>query len=145
MDEFEKRLTEDAGDIDARVSPEFQTRLDAALRAASEEKLAMPTRQKAGAPRWWVSSLTGLTAAAAIIFLMNLGDPAVDPLIDPLFNSGTTLLQANATTLPDWIGSPALKVETAVLTAPLEQELLDLQSDLEKARKNVERDVSKAF
>ena len=144
MDEFEKRLTEDAGDIDARVSPEFQTRLDAALRAASEEKLAMPTRQKTGSPRWWISSLTGLTAAATIIFLLNLGDPA-DPVVDPMVDPGSSQLQANETTLPDWIGSPALKVETAVLTAPLEQELLDLQSDLEKARKNLERDVSKAF
>ena len=38
-----------------------------------------------------------------------------------------------------------LNVESADLTRSLEEELINLQSDLEKAKENVERDVKFAF
>jgi hypothetical protein len=39
------------------------------------------------------------------------------------------------------LGSIPLNVRTADLTGPLEEELLRLQSDLEKARSKVEQDI----
>jgi len=54
----------------------------------------------------------------------------------------------NEVSLPEeWIPGDKflLNVEQADLTRSLEEELLNLQSDLEKAKENVERDVKFAF
>ena len=92
---------------------------------------------------WWVSSLTGLAAAIAIIVLLNLNQtesvsvPAEDSI-------------ANLPTVPDTpdespLISPMLDIQAANFASPLEEELLKLQSDLEKARNSVREDVDFTF
>jgi hypothetical protein len=52
---------------------------------------------------------------------------------------------ATAPEIIEFFGVLPLKARTADLTGPLEDELLHLQSDLEKARLSVERDLRSAL
>ena len=144
MDDLKTRLKQDAQEVQATPSPELQTRIDAALHSAREVRTVVrapaPTRSL-----WWISSLTGLTAALLIIGLMNRNQPGELPP-DNLSASQSSL--PSEVRLPedwDFSGKLPLNVETADLTRSLEQELVNLQSDLEKARKNVEREMKKGF
>ena len=140
MDEFERQLKLDAENIEAKLSPELTARIDASVHAAREIRPVAP------APRtttslWWMSSLTGLVAALLIIAFLNLTRDDVD--------SGLTENPVVSST-PEYTeqlfgGSFPLDARPAVLTSPLEVELENLQSDLEKAREGVERDIKKAF
>jgi hypothetical protein len=137
MDEFEKRLKEDAGAIRATVSPELKSRIDASLRGVEPIRPVAESRSSS-AGLWWASSLTGLAAAVLVIVLVNMNapDPApVEPVVE--------------TTVPDVIETPILApmldVRTAEFTSPLEEELLKLQSDLEKARESVREDLEFSF
>jgi hypothetical protein len=73
--------------------------------------------------------LTGATAAISVIAIVNLSgvdEPAVP---------APTIVAADPMPLLD------LDTEAVTLTAPLQQELEDLQSDLKKAEERVRRDI----
>ena len=93
---------------------------------------------------WTISSLTGLVAAALVLVVMErYRDEPVVP-VEASVDVEEPALDAG---IPDeWLVSEfPLKLKSADLTRSLEQELLDLQSDLERARKNVEEDVKNSF
>jgi hypothetical protein len=131
MDRLEQALREDAARIDATVSPELDKRIRASLESVSQEK-SLRARHEQTRTFWWASSLTGLAAALGIIALINLWPSASAPVSEPQTVAG-----------PDSVPPmmPLLKTESAMLTAPLERELDDLESDLETARKVVREDL----
>jgi hypothetical protein len=146
MDDLERQLRDDAARIKVEASPELQARLDASLHA-SRVTVTSPAPAITTGSLWWISSLTGLAAAAAVILFINR-EGAID--VDDLQHTVTTPAateMAGDTALPeDWnVGAIKLQVENADLTRSLEQELIDLQSDLERARQTVEEDVRMAF
>ena len=129
MDKLAQKLRADADKIDANVSDELDHRIEASLRAAT------PASQTQQVPRarppwfWLASALTGATAALAVIAIVNT-QSADEPEALP-----ATMVAAEE--------SPVLFLETedVRLTAPLQQELEDLQSDLKKAEEKVRRDI----
>jgi hypothetical protein len=132
MDKLGKRLRDDAASIDAEISAELDYRIRASLHGVEPER-ARPASQPARPySRRWASSLTGIAAAIAVIAIINLERPGpepivsnpVQPLVLPIIN---------------------LKVEAAMLTSPLQQELEALQSDLRKAEQAVREDVDLSF
>ena len=133
MDKLERRLKEDAALIKAELAPELQERIRASLESTQPAKQMPRTTKTPGTSLWWASSLTGLAAAALLIVVIN-------------WNSGVAPVEEVSDAVPPGItwsiqsGFP-LNAETAEWTAPLEEELKNLQSDLEKARESVERDL----
>lgn len=125
MDELETRLRDDALRIRAEVSPDLEARIRASLEGAASEPARRERRP--GVSLWWASSLTGLAAAALVIVAINLGPEEPRPARDAY--------------LPEPLVTPVLKVESAVLTGPLEEELEDLEADLQKARDVVRKDI----
>ena len=137
MDKLEKQLKDDAVLIKADLSPELQERIRASLESTRPVDQVPRKTQTPGTTLWWASSLTGLAAAALAIVLVNwqsITDPVEDRPV--LATPGISLsIPANF----------PLNVETAEWATPLEEELKNLQSDLEKARENVERDLRLSF
>ena len=133
MDELARRLREDAATIDADISAQLDSRIQASL-AAIEPELA---RQRKPARRpvsfWLASSLTGVAAALAVIAVLNVND--VD---EPAAVSRTV---AENRVPPLEIPAIDLDVEAAMLTGPLTRELEDLQADLKRAEEVVRGDV----
>ncbi len=125
MDRLAEQLKQDADGIEVRVSDELDDRISASLRSVTPEA---PARRERARPVgfWWASSLTGIAAAAAVIVIINQqqDEPAATPA-------------DIVVTVPaiDW------QTETAALTGPLQQELEDLRSDLEKAEKKVREEI----
>ena len=80
-----------------------------------------------------------------VILLLNLNEPEQTPVDTGVADTppvpGTSELPA------EWGVTPGelLQLRSADLTTPLEQELTDLQSDLEKVRENLEREVPFSF
>ena len=128
MDKLSKRLREDAARIDVAVSDELDYRIEASLRAVTPETEAGHERVVRPPLFWWASTVTGVAAAAAVIAVLNWQAPA-EPVTPP------PVAIAELAPLPD------LKTEAAMLTAPLQQELEDLQSDFRKAEEKVKRDI----
>ena len=148
MDELKSRLKQDAAAIRTETTPELRARIDASLHAARERVPPSPSTiiKSKLSSLWWASSITGLTAAILIVVLANWNKP-VEPEV-PDISVGTQMPLDNPVFLPEgWqIGEEfLLNVESADLTRSLEEELINLQSDLEKAKENVERDVKFAF
>jgi len=141
MDELERQLKQDAGEIEATVSPQLRARIDASLHAARDSQ-PVKSVERTSTSLWWMSSLTGLVAALLVIAFFNLnredtGQAA--PGSDNIAETPPTYVERPfAETFP-------LEARPAVLTSPLEKELDDLQSDLEKVRENVEEDIRLAF
>jgi len=140
MDEFEKRLKTDAKAVKAEISPELRSRIDASLRGVEPIRPVPETRQ--GPNRfWWASSLTGLTAVIALVVIGSFNKP----------DSGSVQeVDVVAQTEPpipvDFpLLVPELDIRSADFTSPLEEELLNLEADLDKARKNVRDDVEFTF
>jgi len=139
MDEFEDRLKRDAEDIQVAISPELRLRIDASLRA-TEQIRPVPAATAPGMNLWWASSLTGLAAAIAIIVLINWNRPVTEVMPPEV---------AQSKTVPDYAGEfqnlyrPQIK--TADFTKPLEDELARLQADIERARRNVKKDIEFSF
>ena len=128
MDKLAKQLRADADRIDVAVSAELERRIDASLRAVSPEAEPPLSAPIARPPLfWWASTVTGVAAAIAVIAIVNLRTPeqAAPPELDLV------------ATLPPI----ELKAEAAMLTAPLQEELDRLQSDLKKAEEKVKRDI----
>jgi len=134
MDELANRLREDAEQIRADVSPALERRIHASLEAIKPEKPVEPPKPRT--PLFWlVSSLTGLAAAVAVIAIVNR---APTDTAEPMIVQTPPVVMKDLPTLP-------LNVRNAMTTSPLERELTNLQSDLEKARRAVQEDVEKIY
>jgi hypothetical protein len=145
MDELKARLIEDAGEIEAVVSPELQRRIVASLHAARETRSVAGRSPAKRNSLWLFSSLTGLTAAALVILVISWNRP---PETAPQQQVADQQLEVTDDSLLDgWniSGGLSLNIESADLTRSLEDELINLQSDLEKARENVEQDIKFNF
>ena len=145
MDELKTRLKQDAAEIKTETSAELRARIDASIYAARETRSVAGERPARAKSLWWISSITGLTAAVLVITLFNWNRPSDPQTLDTLASIPPA---TESVSLPqDWLGADALllNVESADLTRSLEEELVNLQSDLEKARENVERDVKFVF
>ena len=133
MDKLAKRLRDDAQKIDGTISHELDERINASLQGIAPE----PAREARAASRpvwfWWASSVTGVAAAIAAIVIINLQSPEPEPVA------------AEAPVTPLVMPTIEWHAETAVLTAPLEQEIEDLQSDLRKAEEAVRQDIDRLF
>ena len=137
MDKLERQLKEDAGLIKADLSAELQERIRASLESTRPADQAPRKAQVPGTTLWWVSSLTGLAAAALVIVLINWNST-----IDPIEIQPASTMPGTIFSIQD--GFP-LNVKTAEWATPLEEELKNLQSDLEKARDKLERDLRLSF
>jgi len=127
MDKLARQLREDAARIDVNVSSELDNRIRASLEAVTPEhspENAAPTRSRS---MWWASSLTGIAAASVVIVLVNLNEP--EPPAAVIDTRITSLFQ------------PQLIIDPAVMTAPLQKELEDLEADLKKAEEAVRKDI----
>jgi hypothetical protein len=126
MDKLARQLRDDAERINVSVSDELDQRIQASLRAVTPATERQVPRARP--PLFWLAStLTGAAAALAIIAVVNMQEteqPAVP-----------------AATVADLQPSIELNMEAAMLTAPLQQELEALQSDLKKAEEKVKRDI----
>jgi hypothetical protein len=145
MDELKTRLIEDAGEIDAVVSPELQRRIDASLHAARETRSVAGRRPAKRNSLWLISSITGLTAVALVILVIDWNRQLEEA---PQEQVADQQLEVTDDALLDgWniTGGLSLNIESADLTRSLEDELVNLQSDLEKARENVEQDIKFNF
>ena len=135
MDDLERRLREDGEAIRAEVPPQLAARI-----ASSVRGVRAPARREFGWPLWLAASLTGAAAAAAAIVSLNRG--SMDTPAPPA-------AEAVADLVPEYIlefeQQLPLRAKTADLTAPLEEELKNLRSDLERARENVEEDLHFTF
>jgi hypothetical protein len=139
MDEFEKRLKRDAEAIEAEVSPALRARIDASLRGIEPLRTARKVSSSATS-LWWASSLTGLAAAVTVIVLINWNRPAPESVPETPV--------ADITVPPDSVLAsppPMLDIRTADFASPLEEELVKLQSDIEKARESVKKDLDFTF
>ena len=140
MDEFAKRLKRDAGNIDAGITPELDERIRASLQATGRHLPAADRRAGGFRGLWFASSLTGLAAAAAVVAFLNWNEAAVEPVPDM------------ASTVPDYQEymeqlqqSLPLRTETVEFADGLEEELIRLRADIEKARENVSQDIDFTF
>jgi hypothetical protein len=137
MDKLEQRLRDDAARINVTVSPQLDDRIRASLHAAAEERRTSPVRAsvRSRSSMWWASSLTGLAATLVVVVLLNLWQTEPAPVVaqapqaTPDAGSGEPLAM------------PVLKAETAMLTAPLQDELDNLEADLKRAEKAVREDI----
>ncbi len=132
MDKLDKRLRDDAASIDAEISAELDHRIQASLQGVLPERTRPAARPARPYSFWWASSLTGIAAAIAVITIINLERPGPEPV-------------ANNPVQPLMLPTINLKVEAAMLTSPLQQELEDLQSDLKKAEQAVRETVDLSF
>lgn len=135
MDNLERRLKEDAGLVKADLSPEMHKRIRASLESVLPENSTPQKKQIRSLTLWWTSSLGGLAAVALLIVIVNWNNT-----VDPVENLPDPALST-------WLsqGSIPFNAQTADWTTPLEEELKNLQSDLDKARENVERDLRISF
>ena len=133
MDKLAKRLRDDADQINCTVSDELDGRIAASLQGTQVQATGQRIRKPRPVSFWWTSSLTGVAVAAAIIVAVNMQAP------EP----------AAGTTEPDQapVAVPAIEwnARSAVFTGPLQQEIDDLQSDLEKAQEAVKQDIERLF
>ena len=133
MDKLADRLREDAAKINAEISAQLDSRIHASLAAIEPGGARQRKPVRRSVSFWLASSLTGVAAALAVIAVLNVVDsnkPAAVP----------RTVAANPAQ-PLRIPALDLDVEAAMLTAPLAQELEDLQADLKKAEEVVRGDV----
>lgn len=133
MDKLARQLREDAERIEVTISAQLENRLRASL-AAVEPVRSEPAKPVASSPRfWWASSLTGVAAAVALVVVVNWQAPELEP--------------AETGVVPPSLVPPKIdwKARTAVLTNPLEKEIEDLQSDMQKAEEAVKQDIARLF
>ena len=90
---------------------------------------------------WWASSLTGLAAVVVLVVIVSLTRPDSEPVPE-----NTVAGQTEPPTPVDFpLISPDLDIRSAEFTSPLEEEILKLQADIEKARESVREDVDFTF
>ncbi len=127
MDKLATQLREDAARINVKVSSELDDRIRASLEAVTPERSpenAAPGRSRS---MWWASSLTGIAAASVVIVLINLNQPEPPAAVSDTQVTG--------------LFQPQLIIDPAVMTAPLQKELEDLEADLKKAEEAVRKDI----
>ena len=128
MDKLAQQLRDDADSIAVVITPQLDDRIRAALLSATQEAGRPASRNKLTASFWWTSSLTGVAAALAVVAVLNLID--ADPEL------AITEPPVAQFTMPKFNWQP----KAAILTATLQQELEDLQSDLKKAEQVIRED-----
>lgn len=131
MDKLAEQLKDDAARIDVQISDAFDRRMTASLQGVRPE-MAEAARVRRPAAFWLASSLTGVAAAMLLIVVFNTESPVDDtPVVPPV------LSPVSVAAIPsiDW------KAESAMLTRPLQKELLDLQADLKKAEEKVKKEI----
>ena len=133
MDKLAKRLRDDAERIDATISEELDSRIQASLQGVQPERASTPAPVSRQRWFWWASSLTGVAAALVLIAIVNLRAPEPAPAV------------AEAPVKPLVLPAIEWRTQPAVLTSPLEQEIEDLQSDLKKAEEAVKEDIDRLF
>ena len=126
MDKLAMQLRADAAAINVEVSAELDDRIRASLQGVTPEQPRESVTPARPRSMWWASSLTGVAAVAALILVLNLNQP--DPVAP----------QGEAFVVP--ILAPDLILERAMMTAPLEQELEDLEADFKKAEEAVKKE-----
>jgi hypothetical protein len=135
MDEFSRRLKADAANIKAAVSAELEARIDASIQSVDHDE---PVAVGKSRPLflWWVSSLTGLTAAVLVIAFLNRN--ATEDAVEAQEASA-------AIVVPEYVQQLnvefLLRAENADFTEPLEDELDKLKSDMAKAGENIRKDL----
>jgi hypothetical protein len=127
MDKLAEQLREDAERINVTVSDELDHRIEASLRAVMPEVEKKPAPVGRPPLFWWASTITGVAAALAVIAIVNWQTPEQQT--------------ATPVQVADLEPPIDLHLEAAMLTAPLEEELEALQSDLKKAEEKVRRDI----
>ena len=134
MDEFERRLKRDANRIDVEVSDALDRRIAASLHGVEQQRPQVPRPVSSGAGFWWLSSLTG-AAVAVLVFAVVARWPAADE--PPPATRAASAGEHDIDDLPvlEW------RAEPAMLTAPLQRELEDLQADIEKAERKIRDDI----
>jgi hypothetical protein len=128
MDKLAKELRDDAQRIEAQITPQLDQRIRASLEAAAQERAPAP-RGSQSASFWWASSLTGIAATLLVIVIVNLSLEEPEPAVTEPPVTPQLAVQF------DWNLKPAMLTET------LEQELVDIQSDLKKAERIVRDDI----
>lgn len=165
MDKFESRLKRDAALIEADVSSRLAERIDASLHSAGRElpgrkatsnkpfddqlsaSLASPTKPRlALGSLWLASSLTGLAAAVAVFWVLS-GDGESSIADTPETTTVTSVppVPDHREYLAQLQRNLPLNVENVEFTEGLEQEMIRLRADLERARANVSRDIDFTF
>ena len=130
MDELARRLREDAARIDAEIPADLERRITASLEAARIQPRRVERGRGLSLSLWWASSLTGIAATAIVVLVLNLNTGGQDPVID-----------TPAAATPPLLPGLDLDVRPATLTAPLERELDNLRSDLEKAEQALREEL----
>ena len=141
MDEFEKRLKRDAEAIDAEMPPQLRDRIDASLLGVEPLRPVDGGRRSSPVSLWWASSLTGLAAAVLVIVLLNWNSQGIEP-VAPQENIAEITVPADPEPM---LMAPMLDIRTADFADPLEEELVKLRSDIEKARESVRKDLDFTF
>lgn len=144
MDDFEKRLKNDAMQIRSEVSPELENRIESSLRSVGRD-IPVVERRTASSKLWWASSLTGLAMALLVIALVNWNSATTDaPPEMRAENPGETVPDHREylRQLQEQVAPQPGSVEFA---NSLEEELNNLQADFEKVRENVARDIDFTF
>ena len=128
MDKLAQQLREDANSIEVVITPQLEARIRASLLSVRQEARKPAAGGKLTATFWWASSLTGVAMAVAVIGVLNLRDPgnAIAITEPPMAQFAMPKF--------DW------QPQAALLTATLEQELEDIQSDLKKAEQVIRED-----
>lgn len=139
MDEFESRLKDDAQQIRTGDPAALRARIDASLRG-TEPIRPVPESRDSRMNLWWSSSITGLAAAIIVIVLINWNRP-VEPEIPAEPVAGVTVPRY----IEDLENLYPPRIRNADFTDPLEDELVKLRADLEKARKGVAKDIEFSF
>jgi hypothetical protein len=136
MDKLEQRLQQDAEEIRPTLAPEVSARLMARIKDTQQ----VARREGHGKSRmsWWLaSSLTGVVAAAVVLAVVNR--PVT---LAPDHPSATpSIAQATPDEAAAIDSGLKLKLQSVVMTTPLEEELQNLESDFEKAREAVRREL----
>jgi hypothetical protein len=140
MDEFENRLKRDAEAVKAEISPQLRSRIDASLRGVEPIRPVAAARPAANR-LWWASSLTGLAAVIALVLIGTFNKP------EPINVQEVDVVARTEPPMPVDLPllSPELDIRSAEFISPLEEELLKLQADIERARENVREDVDFTF
>jgi hypothetical protein len=138
--DLERRLRADALDVQVDASPELRARIDASIRSVAQIRSVPAAHDSVGksGSSWWASGLTGLAAALLIILLIDNNHDGNDSRVPPTEERIATTVTPEVS---ERFGTLPLNVRTADLTSPLEEELVRLQADLEKARQSVEREL----
>ena len=132
MDKLAKRLRDDAEQIEVSISAELDDRIRASIAGIRQERKVLASGRRP-ATFWWASSLTGVAATVAVIAVINLTEP------EPEIAVTEPPLQQFEMPRFKW------KPQTAMLTQTLEQELVDIQSDLRKAQQLVKEDIAEVL